>query len=117
MRPFYVDGKELLCMRCAHLGEYEVFLDEVHNKDVFKGECHELNKLVGLPMNECEHFKEKKSLDEPSLLYIDHMLRCEVEGLLEKLEDLDDIHYEIIERNFKSALSTINDELYALEEE
>lgn len=48
---------------------------------------------------------------------LDHMLRCKIESLLEELENLDDDHYKIIERNFKQALSAISYELYALEEE
>lgn len=50
-----------------------------------------------------------------SALEVDHILRCKVENILEELEDLDSDQDEIIRRNFRNALTAINDELYELE--
>ena len=54
--PFYIDGEEVLCMRCEHRGDYQVVRDELHHKDVFWAECNMLEKIVGLPLNKCDKF-------------------------------------------------------------
>ena len=55
--PFYIDGEEVLCMRCEHRGKYEVVRDELHHKDIFWAFCEKLDKHVGLPMNKCDDFQ------------------------------------------------------------
>ncbi len=59
MRRYYVDGKELLCMRCDYRGNYHLFWDG--SKEVYKGECRKLNALVTSPLNKCKHFRKKGS--------------------------------------------------------
>lgn len=57
--PFYLNGEEVLCMRCSHCESYQIVYDELHHKDIFWAECHELNKCVGLPISVCKHFQKK----------------------------------------------------------
>ena len=59
--PFYLDGAEVLCMRCSHRRAYHMDYDELHKKVIFWADCHKLNKIVGLPIDVCEHFKNSNS--------------------------------------------------------
>lgn len=56
--PFFLNGKEVLCLRCKHRGEYYVAYDCLHHTDIYCGACYARNAFVGLPLNVCEYFEE-----------------------------------------------------------
>lgn len=57
--PYYLNGKEVLCLRCVHCGAYQVVYDDIHHRDVFWAECTKFEKHVGLPMDICSEFEVK----------------------------------------------------------
>lgn len=57
--PFYLNGEEVLCLRCAHCGAYQVVYDNLHHRDIFWAECTRTDTHVGLPLNKCDNFEEK----------------------------------------------------------
>lgn len=57
--PYYLNGEEVLCLRCAHCGAYQVVYDDLHHRDIFWAECTKFEMHVGLPMYECPGFEAK----------------------------------------------------------
>ena len=57
--PFYLNGQDVLCMNCRHLGRYDVILDELHHTDIFIGWCLKGDRFVGLPLDECGDFEKR----------------------------------------------------------
>lgn len=71
--PYYLNGEEVLCLRCEHCGTYQVVYDELHHRDIFWAECKKSEKQVGLPLDKCGDFEAMT--EKPIILDADAALK------------------------------------------